>query len=208
MIDVSGVSVSVSGASLLRRTDVTVQSGEAVAVRGPNGSGKTTLLRVIAGEITPSGGTVRVAGEAVDDRSSVFRRRVAGSLGLPPFARSLTLREHLTLIATTWGADASAAEAIADEVGDELGLSRLADRFPHELSSGQRQLAGLATVLVRPFDLVLLDEPEQRLDSDHVSAVVGAFARRRDAGATLVIATHSDRIAGELADRTVLLAAA
>jgi ABC-type multidrug transport system ATPase subunit len=208
MIDVSGVSVSVSGASLLRRTDVTVQSGEAVAVRGPNGSGKTTLLRVIAGEITPSGGTVRVAGEAVDDRSSVFRRRVAGSLGLPPFARSLTLREHLTLIATTWGADASAAEATADEVGDELGLSRLADRFPHELSSGQRQLAGLATVLVRPFDLVLLDEPEQRLDSDHVSAVVGAFARRRDAGATLVVATHSDRIAGELADRTVLLAAA
>jgi ABC-type lipoprotein export system ATPase subunit len=133
---------------------------------------------------------------------------VAGSLGLPPFARSLTLREQLTLIATTWGADASEAEATASEVGDELGLSRLADRFPHELSSGQRQLAGLATVLVRPFDLVLLDEPEQRLDSDHVSAVIGAFARRRDAGATVVVATHSDRIAGELTDRTVRLAAA
>ncbi|NLP86130.1 ABC transporter ATP-binding protein [Microbacterium sp. CFH 90308] len=208
MIDVSEVSVSVAGAALLRRTDLAVDRGEAVAVRGPNGSGKTTLLRVIAGEITPSGGTVRVAGEAVDDRSSVFRRRVAGSLGLPPFARSLTLREHLTLIATTWGADATAAEAAADEVGDELGLSRLADRFPHELSSGQRQLAGLATVLVRPFDIVLLDEPEQRLDSDHVSAVIGAFARRRDAGATVVVATHSDRIAAELTDRTVLLAAA
>lgn len=208
MIDVSGVSVSVAGASLLRRTDVNVDRGEAVAVRGPNGSGKTTLLRVIAGEIPPTAGTVRVAGEAVDDRNSIFRRRLAGSLGLPPFARSLTLREHLSFIATTWGADASTAETAADEVGDELGLSRLADRFPHELSSGQRQLAGLATVLVRPFDVVLLDEPEQRLDHDHVSAVIAAVARRRDAGATVVVATHSDRIAGELTGRTVLLAAA
>jgi len=208
MIEARGVSVAVDGVSLLAPTDLRVAPGETVAVRGPNGSGKTTLLRVVAGRLTPTAGTVAVAGEPVDDRSRSFRRRLAGAIGLPPFARDLTLREHLTLVATTWGRDVAEAEAAADEVAGGLGLSPLSGRFPHELSSGQRQLAGLATVLVRPFDVLVLDEPEQRLDADRVAAVIAALAHAREAGATILVATHSDRIAAEAADRSIHLAAA
>lgn len=191
---------------MLAPTSVTVSRGESVALRGGNGSGKTTLLRLIAGKLAPTSGSVRVAGERPNDRSSAFRRLLAGGMGLPPFARDLTLREHATLIGTTWGRDLREASAHADERLAELGIDALANRFPHELSSGQTQLAGLALILSRPFDVLLLDEPEQRLDAARLDSVVRALQRVRQTCATLIIATHSDHLAAAVTDRSILLA--
>jgi len=204
MIEVTDVSVAVDGATLLAPTTLHVASGEAIAVRGANGSGKTTLLRVLTGKLAPTTGRVRIGGEPVDDRAPAFRRRVAAGLGLPPFARDLTLLEHTTLIGTTWGRDTAQAEDNARAVFAELGLSRLASRFPHALSSGQRQLAALALVLVRPFDVLVLDEPEQRLDADRLGTVIDILHATRSRGTTLVVATHSDRIAAAT-DRVIEL---
>jgi ABC-2 type transport system ATP-binding protein len=206
MIEVAAAGVVSAGASLLAPTTLEVDRGEIVALRGANGSGKTTLLRLVGGKIAPTTGHVRVAGEPVDDRSAAFRARVAGSLGHPPFARDLTVREHLTLVGATWGRDVGTARADAAEILAELGLSTLADRFAHELSSGQTQLAALAIVLSRPFEVLLLDEPEQRLDADHLDTVIRVLERARDAGATVLLATHSDRLADSVADRIVTLA--
>lgn len=204
----SGASVVADGAVLLPPSHLHVARGESVALRGPNGAGKTTVLRLIAGHIRPSAGTVRVAGRPVDDRAAGFRCLVAGVIGAPPLARDLTVREHLALIGTTWGLGVGRAYDVADAVCEELGLAGLEGRFPHELSSGQRQLAGLATALVRPCEVLLLDEPEQALDAAHVTAVAAALRRRRADGIAILLATHSDRLADEASDRTVELAAA
>lgn len=205
MIEVDDVGVIVDDVTLLPPVSVSVRRGEALVVRGRNGSGKSTLLRVLAGSRKPSSGTIRIAGEAVAERDPGFRRRVAAMIGLPPMAPDLTVLDHVALVATTWLDDRRGAADVAGNLLGELGLDALRERFPHELSSGQTQLFALALVLARPLEVLILDEPEQRLDPEHLESVVQALRERRNRGATLVIATHSPIVADALADRTLEL---
>ncbi len=208
MIELVGVGVVEGDVTLLASVSARAWRGEALIVRARNGTGKSTMLRVLAGARKPSSGTVRIGGAAVVERERGFRRRVAAMIGLPPMAPDLTVRDHVALVATTWVDDPPAAAELARDVLAELGLDALGERFPHELSSGQTQLFGLALVLARPFEVLILDEPEQRLDPEHVDSVVRVLRARRDGGATLVVATHSAVLADGLADRTLRLDAA
>jgi ABC-type multidrug transport system ATPase subunit len=205
MIEVDGVAVVSGDVTLLAPISVAARRGETLIVRGSNGTGKSTLLRVLAGALKPSNGMVRIGGVAVVARDRDFRRRVASMIGLPPMAPDLTVLDHVMLVATTWVATPRAAAEVTHGVITELGLNALGERFPHELSSGQTQLFGLALVLARPFEVLILDEPEQRLDPEHLTTVIRILRSRRDDGATLVIATHSPALADELADLTVRL---
>lgn len=182
---------------LLAPVSFRVDAGSALAVVGPNGAGKTTLLRVLAGLLRPTSGLVTVAGASIEERNPVFRRRVAALIGAPPLARDLTVREHLVLVATSWGTPAEQAEAQSDALLDSFGLGGLGRRFPHELSSGQVQLFTIALTLARPFNLLLVDEPEQRLDRHRLGLVMAALEAHVAAGTTLVFASHN----GELVDR-------
>ncbi|MBM7412526.1 ABC-type multidrug transport system ATPase subunit [Clavibacter michiganensis] len=201
VIEATSVSVESGGVTLLAPTSVSVAAGEALIVRGANGTGKSTFLRVMSSALRPSSGEARVAGVPVPDRSRAQRRRVATMIGLPPMAADLTVHDHVALVASTWYDDQADAGAATREALRSLDLTGLHGRFPHELSSGQTQLFGLALVLVRPFDVLVLDEPEQRLDPQRLGLVAEALTRRRSAGATLIIATHSDALEDRLADR-------
>jgi ABC-2 type transport system ATP-binding protein len=205
-VEVERVSVVVDRIPLLRPVDLSVSAGDAVAVTGPNGAGKTTLLRVLAGLSRPSTGSARVQGRPVDERDPAFRRAVSGSIGHPPVARDLTLAEHLAVIAATWGDQAEAARDRATAHLDRWRLASLARRFPHELSSGQSQLAALAMATVRPHDVLLLDEPEQRLDPERLQLVIRILREELDDGRTVVLATHSPVLRDAVARRTVALA--
>lgn len=110
------------------------------------------------------------------------------------------MREHLELVARTWGADRTAARTATEQLLSELALTRLAERFPHQLSAGQAQLCSLALTLARPCEVLLLDEPEQRL-----GVVTQALRRRQVAGTTLLLATHSRGLVEALADDELLL---
>lgn len=208
MIEVDQVDVIAGDVTLLAPVSAVVQRGEALIVRGRNGTGKSTLLRVLAGSRKPSSGVVRIGGAPVVERDRGFRRRVAAMIGLPPMAADLTVLDHVLLVATTWLDDPDAAAELALGVVTELGLTPLGKRFPHELSSGQTQLFGIALVLARPFEVLILDEPEQRLDPEHVESVIRALRARRDDGATLVVATHSPVLADGLDGPTLRLDAA
>jgi len=208
VIKADNVGVTVGAVTLLAPVSVTAQRGKALIVLGRNGTGKSTLLRVLAGAQTPSSGMVRIGGAGVVGRDPGFRRRVAAMFGLPPMAPDLTVFDHVLLVATTWMDRSTAAADLARGVIAELGLTALSERFPHELSSGQTQLFGLALVLARPFEVLILDEPEQRLDFEHVESVIRVLRARRDRGATLVVATHSQVLADGLADRILQLDAA
>lgn len=208
MIAFEDLSVAKGAETLLAPVSASADRAQALVVRGGNGAGKTTLLRVLAGALAPSTGAVRLDGRTVDERDPLTRRRIAAMIGLPPFAPDLTLVDHLTLVATTWLGDAHAAAELADAVLAELSLTGLRERFPHELSSGQTQLFGLALVIARPFDVLILDEPEQRLDAEHLASLIDALRARRDGGAALVIATHSAALSDAVGDRTLVLDAA
>lgn len=194
-----GIGVVRDEAVLLLEATGSVDSGGILAVTGPNGAGKTTLLRTVAGILEPTSGQVRVNGRVPDDRDRAFRRSLAALIGPPQTARDLTIAEHLQFIAATWGARAGQARERAGELLAELDIAQLGARYPHELSSGQTQLASIALTLARPFDVLVLDEPEQRLDPDRLGLVIAALQRRTHEGAALMIASHSPRLVDELA---------
>ncbi|MGO2753853.1 MAG: ABC transporter ATP-binding protein [Brachybacterium alimentarium] len=194
-----GVGVVSDGNVLLLEASGSVRAGEVLGLTGANGSGKTTLLRVLGGLLEPTAGSVEIVGRRPDDRDPVFRTALAALIGAPQTARDLTVLEHLQFIAATWGTGAAAARSRGEELLAELRIDALGVRFPHELSSGQSQLVALALTLARPFRVLLLDEPEQRLDPERLDLVIGAIRARAENGTAVVLASHSPRLLGELA---------
>jgi ABC-type multidrug transport system ATPase subunit len=198
----SGVGKAIDGTVLLRPVDLRVRPGECVVLRGGNGSGKTTLLRILAGTMDPSEGEATVDGAAADERNPAVRRDIAALIGSPTAYRDLTLVDHLVLIAATWGRGDGADER-AEALLERLEIGHLAERFPHELSSGQQQLFHLAMVLGRPARVLLLDEPEQRLDTHKRSLLGGLLEERKADGAALVVACHDEELTERIADRVL-----
>ncbi len=197
---VSNVAVRFEGVTLLRSVSFQAEGGQSVAIVGPNGAGKTTLLRVLAGRINPTEGEVRLSGELIDDRSPQFRAAVSSLIGVPAFYDDMTIENHLELASLLWDVER------AQDVLAELEIESLAKRYMHELSSGQRQMAQLAFALARPSRILLLDEPEQRLDKKRRQCVAKALARRAGAGAVIVMATHDRYLTDATSSRLVHVA--
>lgn len=202
------VSKVIGPATLLAPVSVTAPSGSCLVLRGPNGSGKTTLLRILIGALPASTGTAHVGEHVADERDPAVRAAVAALVGAPATYRDLTLRDHLVLLDATWGGDAETCDQRVADALDEVGIGELDGRFPHELSSGQTQLFRLALTLFRPSEVLVLDEPEQRLDTAKRALVAELVAARRDAGTTVVLACHDPGITERAADAVVDLVAA
>ena len=198
-----GVSKRIDEAVLLLPTDVELGTAECVVLRGPNGSGKTTLLRILAGILPPSEGQATLDGSTVDERHDRTRSAIAALIGAPATYRDLTLADHLVLIDSTWGHVGERADDRADEILELLEIDHLAERFPHELSSGQQQLFHLSMVLVRPSSILILDEPEQRLDTDKRDLLTRILLERKADGTSLLIACHDPAMTDALADTVV-----
>lgn len=206
LLEADRVSVEIDGAVLLPETSVRLAAGRCVAILGPNGAGKTTLLRVLAGRTRATRGTALLRGRPIDERRPQVRREIAALLDTPTLYPDLTLRENVALIQAAWSG-ANAGEELAPGLGsdalDSLGIAALSNRFAHELSSGQRQLVSLAVTLARPANLLLLDEPEQRLDPDRRGLVAETMLAARARGATIAFASHDADLVERVADDRV-----
>ncbi|HEX8973511.1 ABC transporter ATP-binding protein [Oryzihumus sp.] len=198
----AGVGKAIDGSVLLRPIDLEVGSGQCVVLRGENGSGKTTLLRILAGTMDPSEGKATVDGAVADERDLAIRRTVAALIGAPTAYRDLTLGDHLVLLDATWGRGAGADER-ALAMLDALEIGHLAERFPHELSSGQQQLFHLSLVLTRPARVLLLDEPEQRLDTHKRQLLGDLLLARKESGVAMVVACHDPGLTRQIADQVI-----
>jgi ABC-2 type transport system ATP-binding protein len=184
-----GIRVAYGKTVVLDQVDLAVAAGEIAAVTGINGAGKSTLLRCLAGLHRPTAGTLSVLGSPPRDDAG-FWRAVALVADQPTWYPGLTVREHLELVRLT-NQPISGWCLSADELIDVFGLARRADAVPLDLSSGQRQRLSLAAALARPSRLLLLDEPEQSLDSGFRRDLAGLLRRGYAAhGGTVVMATH------------------
>jgi ABC-type multidrug transport system ATPase subunit len=177
--------------------------GAALALVGPNGAGKSTLLHTLVGLLPPVEGTPHYDGRPVDERMASFRREVAQVLDDDAFFPSLTGREHLLLTARGHGVQ-DADEVVAAELA-AFGIADRADVLPSRLSSGQRRRLALAAAFVRPARLLVLDEPERRLDTDMREALAERVATERDGGLGVLFASHDARFVGTVADAALLL---
>ncbi|UNX53856.1 ABC transporter ATP-binding protein [Georgenia sp. TF02-10] len=179
----------------------TLAAGELLAVVGANGTGKSTLLRTVVGQLEPLAGTVTVPGG--DPRSRDFRASVAADLGDDAFFPALTAVEHLLL--TCYGHGVPAPREVVDQLVEEFGLTTRADALPAALSSGQRRRLLLAAAFARPRSLLVLDEPEQRLDPGMRADLVERLRAEREAGGAALVATHDPAVVRGAATAVLVL---
>jgi iron(III) transport system ATP-binding protein len=197
------------GSVALREVSLQVEPGTFVVLLGPSGSGKTTLLRCLAGIERVTTGTITIG-----------HRTVAGDrVHVPPDQRNLSMvfqdyalwphlrvRENVAFALRRTKLPKPDAQARTRAMLERVGLGRLADRYPNELSGGEQQRVALARALVAGTGLILCDEPLSNLDADlrermrvEISALV------RESGATAVYITHDQAEAFALADQIGLL---
>ncbi|MGY6547754.1 MAG: ABC transporter ATP-binding protein [Roseinatronobacter sp.] len=191
----------------LRDINLTIPKGQFVALVGPSGCGKSTLLRSIAGLESISGGTMRIAGEVVNDMPPRQRdlAMVFQSYALYPH---MTVRDNLTYALRLKRVPKAERYARADEVAKVIGLEALLDRYPRELSGGQRQRVAMGRAIIREPKAFLFDEPLSNLDAAlRVKMRKEVRALHDRIGATSVYVTHDQIEAMTMADHVVVLRA-
>lgn len=205
LLRVRGLTRRYGDAAVLSGVDLDVPAGSVVALVGPNGSGKSTLLRCVTGLDAPTEGTVELRGLPLDERSVRTRRDLAVVMDELDFFPDLSVVEHLDLVAQAHGVED--VHAVVDEVLAAVRLMDQAGQLPGTLSSGQRRRLALATAFVRPRRLLVLDEPEQRLDVEGVAWLAERLRRDAGDGAGVLFASHDRDLVAAVADRVVDLGA-
>ncbi|QFR33590.1 ABC transporter ATP-binding protein [Ancylobacter sp. TS-1] len=185
-------------------TSLRVREGEFVAIVGPTGCGKSTLLNVTAGLLRPAGGDVTIFGRTLNGLNAQ-----AGYLfqqdALMPWKTAL---DNVAIALEIGGARRADALAQAGEWLRKVGLGRFGDRYPHQLSGGQRKRVGLAQVLVRQPKILLMDEPFGPLDAQ-TRQIMGTLLLRlwADDRKAVLFVTHDLEEAIALSDRVVIMSA-
>ena len=206
VLKVSGLRRAFGPVTILDKISFEVREGDAIALVGRNGAGKSTLLRCLIGADRPDDGTVEVTGIPMSETSAEIRRAVATVIDDLDFFPDLSVVEHLDLLARAHGlADPDAA---VDEVLEEVQLVPQSGQLPGTLSSGQRRRLALATAFVRPRKLLVLDEPEQRLDTEGLKWLTERLVAERNKGLAIVFASHEPSLVEQVATRTLTLGAA
>ncbi|WGX95785.1 ABC transporter ATP-binding protein [Nocardioides sp. L-11A] len=203
VLSVRGLTRSFGDHRVLADLDLDVPAGTAAVLVGPNGAGKSTALRCITGADEADAGTVEVLGEAFDERSATIRAALAVVMDDLDFFPDLTVVEHLDLFARAHRTED--ADDVVDDVLEEVGLTAQSGQLPTSLSSGQRRRLALASAFVRPRRLLVLDEPEQRLDQEGLDWLVTRLRAEKAAGLAILLASHSPRLVEAVADEVVSL---
>lgn len=183
---------------VLTGLDLELGTGEALALIGPNGAGKSTALRCIAGADRATAGTVELDGAILDERSPATRRDLAVVMDDLDFFPDLSVVEHLNLLARAHRV--TGAEAVVDAVLADVGLVQQAAQLPGTLSSGQRRRLALASAFVRPRRLLILDEPEQRLDAAGLAWLADRLNAEKAEGLGILLVSHDPELVEAVAD--------
>ena len=186
VLQTTGLSKTYADLVALAPLDLVVTAGELIALVGHNGSGKSTFLGMCSGLLEPSSGSVTVAGHPAGSFDA--RAATAYLPDQPVLYDDLSAIEHLEYVARLHGV--VDWEPRARELLDRLGLASRADGLPSRFSRGLRQKTSIALAFVRPFDLLLVDEPFVGLDPEGKVAMVELLDEAHTGGAAVVVATH------------------
>jgi len=176
--------------------NLTVEAGEFVGIMGPSGSGKSTLLHLLGTIDSPTSGEIEIGGEELSrlkgDALALFRRRRLGFIFQDfNLMDSLTLQENILLPLALERVPVAEIEQRVAAVAGRLGLMGELQRYPYEVSGGQKQRAAAARALIHRPDLVLADEPTGNLDSRSARALMESLAElNAETKATILMVTH------------------
>ena len=198
--------------SVLAVKDVSFQipQGSFVGIMGASGSGKTTLLNLIATIDKPTNGTIRISGQNIvdipDEAAAEFRRRHLGFVFQEyNLLETLTIYENIALALTIKEVPKESIRPTIQSLSEKLDISAILDKFPYEVSGGQRQRCACARAIVVNPDIILADEPTGALDSHAARQLLGTLAMLcREYGATILMVTH-DVMAASYCDRILFM---
>jgi len=189
MIDVADLTKRFAGHTAISGVSFSVQQGEIVGLLGPNGAGKSTTMRILAGFLSATSGSVRIAGFDVFHQSQDVRRRIGYMPENNPLHGDMRVREYLKFRARLKGLSVKNSRDRADVAMEQCGLTDVARRLIGHLSKGYRQRVGLADALVHEPDLLILDEPTIGLDPNQIRAV-RQLVKSLGSSHTILISTH------------------
>lgn len=181
----------------LKKTNVSVDKGEFVAIIGPSGSGKSTFLTIAGGLQTPNKGTVKINGEDFSEQPEKKRVKlrfkeigfIFQASNLVPF---LTVKKQLVLVDKIKHEN---RQEEAKELFQQLGVDKLLNKYPEDLSGGERQRVAIARALYNDPSIILADEPTASLDSEKAVEVVDILAKEsKEKNKAIIMVTHDTRL--------------
>ena len=186
----------------LSRVNFSVEEGEYVAIMGESGSGKTTLLNILAALDRPTEGVVLLDGKplsAIKDKDiAQFRRDHLGFVFQEfNLLDTFSVKDNILLPLVLKGETYKVMEEKLDPIAKELGISHLIEKYPYEISGGQKQRAAVARALITDPRLILADEPTGALDSRSTDELLSLFSRINQRGQTILTVTHSVKAASK-----------
>lgn len=184
----------------LKNVTFDVEQGEYVAIMGESGSGKTTLLNILAALDKPTSGTVllesRDFSRIRESERAVFRRDNLGFVFQDfNLLDTFSLQDNIFLPLVLAGCDYETMNKRLQPIAEKLGITQLLQKFPYEVSGGQKQRAAVARALITQPKLILADEPTGALDSRATDELLRLFSAVNDDGQTIVMVTHSVKAA-------------
>jgi putative ABC transport system ATP-binding protein len=204
MISLKDVSKSYKGDTYkiqaLDSVTFNIDEGEFVSVMGRSGSGKTTLLNILGFLDKPDGGTITFMGEDVSDVSGTalwkYRKKYIGFV-FQNFAliNHCTVYENVVLPLEALGKGKRECRMRVTEALEKLNIGHLVNKYPRQISGGEKQRVAIARALVDESRLILADEPTGALDSGTAAEIMDIFQQINNMGKTIIVVTHDDDIA-------------
>lgn len=184
----------------LKNVNFTIEEGEYTAIMGESGSGKTTLLNILAALDRPTGGTVLLDGRDIsrikEADLSVFRRNHLGFVFQEfNLLDTFSIRDNIYLPLVLGGKHYRQMEVLLEPLAAKLGIKEILDKYPYEISGGQKQRAAVARALITSPRLILADEPTGALDSKATDELLRLFGTVNQEGQTILMVTHSVKAA-------------
>lgn len=184
----------------LKNVNFSVESGEYVAIMGESGSGKTTLLNILAALDKPTEGKVYLKGNDLGNLKekdiAAFRRQNMGFVFQDfNLLDTFSLKDNIYLPLVLSGAKYNTMEKRLAPVAEKLGITQILDKYPYEVSGGQKQRAAIARALITKPQLILADEPSGALDSKAADSLMNLFTTINQDGQTILMVTHSVKAA-------------
>ena len=199
-LEVNNISYMYGSYQALQETSFTVNNGEIVVITGSNGAGKTTLMLCLGGLLLPTSGKVMVDGYDLYQRECSAKRRLSFLPDFPHFYQELTVWEHIRFIALAHSVE-KGFEKRAKILLNEFDLTEARDIYPHALSRGMRLKLSIILCLIRPFSVLLMDEPTSSLDPVGTAILHEKLLSLSADGAAIIITTHDLSLANRLGGR-------
>ena len=209
MLDIQDLHKTFGSNQVLKGITTTIDQGEVGVVIGPSGSGKSTFLRCLNLLEVPTSGKIFFEGtDITDPKNDLYKMREKMGMVFQNFNLfpNMTVLENITLSPTKVKKVAkSAADQLAKQLLNDVGLPDKAKAYPQSLSGGQMQRIAIARALAMEPDVMLFDEPTSALDPEMVGEVLSVMQRLAQQGMTMVIVTHEMGFAKEVADRILFM---